>query len=331
MNPGAPTLDEAALSPLAPRLVAGGQGIARLRRLSGGASQESWAFDVIGPGGPVPLILRRAPGEHRSGLQAGPEIEAAVIGAVARHGVPVPPLVHVLAPADGLGRGFVTGFVEGETIGARVLRSPALADARTGLAEACGTILARIHAVPRAMLPPLREAGVARTVADLRADVIGSATPRPVFALALRWLEDRQPAEVPLALVHGDFRNGNLIVGPDGVRAVLDWELVHLGDPAEDLGWLCVTPWRFGAVEWPVGGFGARDQLFAGHARAGGMADPARVRWWETAGSLRWGLMCDGMLRVFRDGIDRSPERAMIARRASESEADLLRLLVLGD
>ena len=73
--------------------------------------------------------------------------------------------------------------------------------------------------------------------------------PHPAFELGLRWLaEARAPRPTPPALVHGDFRNGNFIVGPDGMRAVLDWELAHLGDPIEDLGWLCVKSWRFGNV-----------------------------------------------------------------------------------
>jgi aminoglycoside phosphotransferase (APT) family kinase protein len=66
-------------------------------------------------------------------------------------------------------------------------------------------------------------------------------------------------------LVHGDFRNGNLIGGPDGLRAVLDWELAHLGDPLEDLGWLCVRSWRCGA-EPRVGGFGPVDDQVAAYA-----------------------------------------------------------------
>ena len=77
--------------------------------------------------------------------------------------------------------------------------------------------------------------------------------------------------------MHGDFRHGNLIIGPDGVRAVLDWELAHLGDPMEDLGWICVNSWRFGEIDKPVGGFGTREELFAGYEAAGRRVDPERV------------------------------------------------------
>ena len=98
-----------------------------------------------------------------------------------------------------------------------------------------------------------------------------------------------------------------------------------LGDPMEDLAWLCVPSWRFGEIENPVGGFGQREALFAAYEAAGGQTvDPARVRFWEVLGTLQWGLMCSGMAEVFRSGTDPSVERAMIGRRASEVEIDLL-------
>ena len=162
----------------------------------------------------------------------------------------------------------------------------------------------------------------------MRREYHGFNWPRPVFELALRWLSNHDPGpSAEVTLVHGDFRHGNLIIGPDGVRAVLDWELAHLGDPMEDLGWVCVNSWRFGEIDKPVGGFGSREELFAGYAEGGRRADPARVRFWEVMGTLRWGVMCCGMMQRFRSGPDHSMERAMIGRRASETEIDLLRLL----
>ena len=53
--------------------------------------------------------------------------------------------------------------------------------------------------------------------------------------------------------------------------AVLDWEAVHVGDPMEDLGWICVTSWRFGEVDKPAGGFGTREELFAGYEAVSGV------------------------------------------------------------
>ena len=124
-----------------------------------------------------------------------------------------------------------------------------------------------------------------------------------MFELALRWLRERDPGpSKEVTLVHGDFRHGNLIIGPDGVRAVLDWELAHFGDPMEDLGWICVNSWRFGEIDKPVGGFGTREDLFAGYEEAGRKVDPDRVMFWEVMGTLRWGIMCCGMMQRFRNG-----------------------------
>ena len=166
-----------------------------------------------------------------------------------------------------------------------------------------------------------------KEIADLEREYRSFDWPRPVFELALRWLRDHDPGpSSEVTLVHGDFRHGNLIIGPDGVRAVLDWELAHFGDPMEDLGWICVNSWRFGEIDKPVGGFGSREDLFAGYEEAGRKVDPDRVMFWEVMGTLRWGIMCCGMMQRFRSGPDHSMERAMIGRRSSETEIDLLRL-----
>lgn len=287
-----------------------------VRRLSGGATQEIWRFDLHTG---VPLILRRAPGGLRITETAGLDVEAQLLESAGAGGVPVPGVRLVLEDGDGLGQGFVMDFVEGETLGQRIVRGPP-----PGLARQCGEILARIHALDAAQFPTLAR----RTPAELVGqwcDVYRAADwPRPVFEVALRWLDAHcpPPPERP-ALVHGDFRNGNLMIGPDGVRAVLDWELAHVGDGLEDLGWLCVTSWRFGRIDLPVGGFGTVDDLVAGYGVA---VDRAALHWWEVFGTLRWGCMCAGMAAAFR-GPDPSVERAMIARRTSETEIDLLRLL----
>jgi aminoglycoside phosphotransferase (APT) family kinase protein len=167
-----------------------------------------------------------------------------------------------------------------------------------------------------------------REIAELAREYRSFDWPRPVFELALRWLAAHDPGPPEeVTLVHGDFRHGNLIIGDDGLRAVLDWELAHLGDPMEDLGWVCVNSWRFGEIDKPVGGFGSREELYAGYAEGGRRADPERAGFWEVMGTLRWGVMCCGMMQRFRKGPEHSMERAMIGRRASETEIDLLRLL----
>jgi aminoglycoside phosphotransferase (APT) family kinase protein len=308
----------------------GATGVTGAAKLSGGASQETWSFDIVHPDGVFGAILRRAPQGYGAAPSraAGLNAEAVLMRLAHDAGVPSPRVLHVLRPQDGLGTGFVMARVEGETIPRKILRDAQFTEARPKLARQLGEILARIHGLDLRQLPELRRMTAAREIAELERDYRGFDWPRPVFELALRWLRDRDPGpSEEVTLVHGDFRHGNLIIGPDGVRAVLDWELAHTGDPMEDLGWVCVNSWRFGGIDKPVGGFGSREELFAGYEAAGRRVDSERVKFWEVMGTLRWGVMCCGMMQRFRTGPEHSIERAMIGRRSSETEIDLLRLL----
>jgi aminoglycoside phosphotransferase (APT) family kinase protein len=308
----------------------GATGVAGAVRLSGGASQETWSFDIVHPDGNVGAILRRAPPGYGASPSraAGLDAEATLMQLAHDAGLPSPSVLHVLTPQDELGTGFVMARVEGETIPRKILRDEEFAQARPILARQLGKVLAGIHGLDLAQLPALRRMTAGKEIADLDREYRSFGWPRPVFELALRWLREHDPGPSDeVTLVHGDFRHGNLIIGPDGVRAVLDWELAHTGDPMEDLGWICVNSWRFGEIDKPVGGFGTREELFAGYEAAGRRVDPARVKFWEVMGTLRWGVMCCGMMQRFRIGPEHSVERAMIGRRSSETEIDLLRLL----
>ena len=307
----------------------GGEGARGLRRMTAGATQEVWRFDLVEGGKETSVILRRAPGGTRvSDTAVGLETEAALIQAAEKRGVPAPQVRYVLAPEDGLGHGFIMSFVEGETLGGRIVRQEAFAQTRTFLARQCGEILARIHTMDPAEFPRLRRQTPRELIDQYRATYKASGWPRPVMDLAFRWLDERCPPDPEVVkLVHGDFRNGNLIFGPDGVRAVLDWEIAHVGDPMEDMGWICTGSWRFGRMDKPVGGFGEREDLWAGYEAAGGTpVKREQALWWEVYGSMRWGVMCNTMTASFRSA-DPSVERAVIARRSSETEIDLMRLL----
>ena len=317
----------AALSALAPRLSPGVTTATNARRLSGGASLDTWTFDLDDG---TPLILRRRPAGGSMSEAALPlSTEAALLAAVAPQGAPVPEVVRVCAPADGLGEAYVMRRLEGETLGKRIVRDEAFAAVRPGLARRCGEVLAAIHATPLDGLPPLETSDAASELMRYEAVYRQSGAQRPVFEAAFRWLADRAPPLERPVLVHGDFRNGNLMISPEaGLVGVLDWELAHLGDPAEDLGWICVNSWRFGEWRRPVGGFGDYQDLLDGHAAAGGAAvSLERLLFWQALGSLKWGVMCLMMYASFASGVDRSIERAMIGRRASETEIDLVLLM----
>jgi aminoglycoside phosphotransferase (APT) family kinase protein len=303
--------------------------IGDLRAESGGASRLTWSFDVrTATGATHGLIVRVAGPGGGPGPGASPAREAALLRAAAAAGVPTP---AVLATGE-FGAGelkpgaefVVMERVAGETIPRRVLRSPALSGVRPRLAGQCGRILAAVHRIPPCALPGLDAADPVTTWGDL---LLTLGEPHPALEFALRRLSRARPPAGRPVVVHGDFRNGNLIVGPDGVRAVLDWELAHLGDPLEDLGWLCAKAWRFGAP-LPVGGFGGYDDLIAAYERAGGVTvDRAALGWWELFSAFKWGVMCMLQARRHLTGGERSVELAVLGRRVAENEWDLLRLV----
>jgi aminoglycoside phosphotransferase (APT) family kinase protein len=309
--------------PEAPRMIG-------CARLSGGASQETWRIDTEGSGAPRRLILRRSPGgaDHRREAAAGLDNEAKIIAWARTAGVPVPQILAVLTAQDGLGSGFLSEYIPGETIPRRLLRDARFDGIRPQLAGQCGGILARIHSLRPPSEATLQRLPAPDGLAKLERQYRRQRQPRPVFEWAFRWLHDRlPPAAGDLCLVHGDFRNGNLMIDEQGVVAVLDWELTHFGDPLEDLGWFCVPSWRFGELDRPAGGFGSIEALVAGYQSAGGApVDPGRLFYWMVFGTLFWGVTCTEFALEFRRG-DRAIERAVIGRRASETELDLLWLL----
>ena len=300
----------------------------KVTRLSGGASQETWSLTAIRNGAPERMILRRAPAGMPVVEKIDLDTEAALMQAAEKGGVPSPHVHYVVKPEDDFGRGFFMSHIDGEALGRKIVRDETFAVIRPQLARKAGEVLARIHAIPVGTLPSLPRIVPADDVETLYQTYRTHSDPRPVFELAFRWLRARMPpATAQSRLVHGDFRNGNMLIRPDGIAAVLDWELAHVGDPMRDLGWICTAAWRYSVIDKPVGGFGEREDLMAGYEAAGGQrVDPEVLRFWETLGSLRWGVMCIGMGSRARHS-DRPVEMSMIARRTSENEIDLLRLL----
>ena len=299
-----------------------------LVRLSGGASRETWAFDASGADGTTfELILRRDP----PGRAPAAVDECALLNEAARVGVAVPGVRFELDEDDGIGRGFVMDRIDGETLGRRIVGDEVLRGARVGFARRCGEILASVHAmdIDRAGLrmPTDPSQFVVDQIDGFEQLVDSFGVARPVLELAMRWLRAHQPALHEATVVHGDFRVGNLIVGPEGIRSVLDWELAHVGDPAEDLGWLCVRSWRFGGPG-RVGGIGDVADLIEGYRAAGGRPiTEADIGYWEVFGNLRWAVICLAQTFAHLNGDHRSVELAAIGRRVCEVEHDLMELL----
>jgi aminoglycoside phosphotransferase (APT) family kinase protein len=317
----------AALAAAAERSLGGPVKIENLGPLSGGASADTWTFDADCSGDRHELILRLAP-PQKDHIRLDRMIEARLLSLAGEVGVPVPKVLFQVEEEDGLGSGYAMERIAGETIARKILRDEQYAEARKSMARRCGEILYRIHSMDTTNLPPLKEQPAATLIDELYPMYKAFGQELPVFELTFRWLKDHLPESRELKFVHGDFRNGNFIVGPEGIRAVLDWELAHLGDPMEDLGWICVNSWRFGNVDLPVGGFGLREDLFAGYEGAGGgPVDPEEVRFWEVFGTLKWGLITILQAYTHLGGAKRSVELAAIGRRTSETEMDLVNLL----
>ena len=326
---------------LAAALDRGLPGFRKLRsfaRLSGGASQETYKIVVDTADGERTLALRRNAGgvwndEVLPG-RAGIETEALLMRLAKQAGVPEPEVLAQLEKNDELGQGFFMQWLDGETLGARIVRKESLAGVRPRLARQCGEILARIHAIPvdtSGLADALQQVDPRAFVEQTLAGYKLLATPQPMIDYAGRWLLEHLPENPRTTLVHNDFRNGNLMIDEAGVVAVLDWEIAHLGDPMRDLGWMCTNSWRFGRDDLPVGGFGTYEDLFAGYEAVSGVAvDPEHVLFWEVFGSFWWAVGCLGMAHAFRDGPDPSVERAAIGRRTSECQVDCVNLLIPG-
>lgn len=295
-----------------------------LRRLQGGASRETWAFDALDGDRRQRYVLRRDPDGEADPVRT--RHEAIALAAAHRHGVPGPELVSWSEDAERLGSPFLLmTHVDGEAIPRRILRDDRYAQARDVLGRQIGRAAARVHAVPEEELVGLSAADPLDVVAE-RYELVGE--PRPVLELAFRTLRaSRPPATRHRALVHGDFRVGNLLVDESGLTAVLDWELVHRGDPMEDLGWLCVRAWRFGGP-LPVGGLASFEDLLDGYEEVSGFRPDVDVlRWWQLVGTLSWAVICLWQAHRHFSGMTRSVELAAIGRRVVEQEHDLLRLL----
>ncbi|MFD1811056.1 phosphotransferase family protein [Rhodococcus gannanensis] len=301
-------------------------------RLTGGASRETWTFTVSDPSsGSRDLILRRDPPGFEDPQRM--TLEAESFTEALRAGVPVPALVDHSSghdhTADALGSAYLLmDKLPGEALPQRLLRDDRYAAVRATLPYELGRTLARIHHMDTDAVPGLTGGDQVEHLSDMYRE---TGTRLPVLEIAFRWLREHRPLSARDTVVHGDFRNGNLLLDESGVRAVLDWELVHRGDPMEDLGWLCVKTWRFGSP-LPVGGFGDRTDLFRGYEDECGIApDPESVRWWELYGTLRWAVMCRHQAnRGLVDGEDNTLELLAIGRRVAECEKDLLDLLGLG-
>ena len=162
-------------------------------------------------------------------------------------------------------------------------------------------------------------------MAEFRALLDALPDPVPVLEWGTRWLSLNEPAGQSVALCHGDYRTGNYMVDAGALTGILDWEFASWSDPLEDIGWLCARCWRFGADDRPVGGVGAREDLYAGYeAEAGAALDWSAVPYWEVLATVRWAIIARLQGQRHVSGDQSSLELALTGRKAAEMELDVL-------
>ena len=324
--------------------------VENLRRLAGGSSRQVWSLDLERETSSgiekSELVLRIDPSAGAAASRGLPlegggfRLEFRLLEEALRCQVPVPRVYWPCAALEPLGGPFYfLDRIEGETIGSRILREPALAGARELLPAQLGRALARIHrmnpdaeGLERIARPAQGVSSALEQLAQVRRGVDAAPSPTPVGEWAYRWLEQNvasgSGAVQARTLLHGDFRIGNVVVGVEGLRAVLDWELAHVGDPHEDLAWMCTKTWRFGNPSAPVGGVGPREPFYRAYEiESGRRLDRGALRWWEVLCAAKVCVVWIVQMNAYSSGVIPSVDQAAMGRRMAETELDLLELL----
>lgn len=304
--------------------------------LAGGASRDSWAFSAeFSDGTQGQFVLRRdlPTTMNESALTRAQEF--VLLHAAQAHGIKCPRVRWACEDPGPLGMPFfIMDYVTGISIGRRVITSPELESARSALPVQLAEQLALIHTLnwntedlgflarPQSNYPS-RE-GVHEVYRLL--DRLDAAV--PALEYALRWCDLNAPAASRITFVHGDYRVGNLLVDADGLAAVIDWEFAHVGDPCEELGYLCLRDWRFGNDSLRVGGLSKREtflQAYEGFSNT--QIDRHSVDWWEVFGNVRWAAICLNQAERHLSGRESSVELASLGRRSLDMQAEALSLI----
>ena len=310
--------------------------ISEMRALAGGASRESWSLVATVGGEAQTLVLRKDyPTQMNDNALTRVE-EFTLMRAAFEAGVRVAKVRFVCDDPEVLGLPFfLMDYVAGESIGRKVIRAPELERARDLLPEQMAAQLARIHQIdatrddlsflsrPEAGMSPARDA-----VESVYTLLDALEIRNPAFEFALRWAARQAPATADLTFIHGDFRLGNLLVDDEGLTAVIDWEFGHVGDPHEEIGYLCMRDWRFGNDHLRAAGLCDRERFITAYeAQSGRSINRATADWWEILGNIRWGAICLSQANRHLSGQDPSVELASLGRRSSEMQLEALRLI----
>jgi aminoglycoside phosphotransferase (APT) family kinase protein len=281
--------------------IAGGRALSIIahNRIHGGASRETFSLDVTyetdDGAQRAGLILRRDPPD--SLIDTERALEFAAYQSVQGCGAPAPEPILLEGSGEVIGAPFfVMRRIEG---GAAV--SPFQIEPYGAYREAIGRrffeYLGAIHAVDAAQTPLAQvvdrpdPAQCWRRELDYWEGVIDAdeQEPQPILRAAIRRLR-REPPPPPqrLTIVHGDYRNGNVLHdGQGAIIAILDWEMAHLGDPLEDLAWALDPLWTIGRPDLAAGLIAREEALALWQARSGLVFDEAAFAWWSLFSSVK--------------------------------------------
>ncbi|HYW02798.1 MAG TPA: phosphotransferase family protein [Gammaproteobacteria bacterium] len=331
------SIAQALQSPLT-RMLGAPARVTACRLIPGGASKESWWVDAEAGGRTHALIVRRNSPSSSAGEEVlSLENEHRLLALVHARGASVPRPWGFIPDLDGR-PAYVMDRVDGVSIGRKVVRDQELDPARAHLPRQMAESLAAIHAVPPDELEFLPagdpgESPALRAVSRMERELDRLGEPHPAIEFGLAWLRRHCPEPRAQTLVHGDFRVGNLMVDRNGLAAVLDWELAHWGDPAEDLGWPLIRAWRFGRDDLRLGGVGPVEPFLDRYNELTGRAvDPAELDYWELLGNVNWAVIQLIQRERHLSGREPSVELAVLGRLSAETEREILAMLErLGD
>jgi aminoglycoside phosphotransferase (APT) family kinase protein len=303
--------------------------------LAGGASRESWKIDALIAGKPQEFVLRKdlPTTMNKDALTRAQEYH--LMKFAYEHGIRVARVRWLCEDETILGTPlFIMDYVEGTSIGRKVMTQPNLAQARQVLPQQMAEQLARIHALEISQNPefdflqrPVDETPAQFSVRSTYVLIDQLQIHNPALEFALRWCDLHQPISERITFLHGDFRIGNLLIDERGLAAVIDWEFAHIGDPAEEIGYLCMRDWRFGGIEHAAGLASRADFLNFYKEASGFSIDPALADWWEIMGNIRWAVICLSQAERHLSGESPSVELASLGRRSSEMQLEALRLI----
>jgi len=304
--------------------------VTNIAPVTAGARRINVLFDATSSAGTQGMCITQLPNESDAFRSIADEVQWLELAAKA--GMRVANVVAWSEEASTLGGPFfISEQVTGATIPKQVTelcRTPGLG---AKVAYEIGESLARLHVRDVSEVPAEVErppgTAVDAALAWIDEGMSELLQRSPAFELTLRWLTNNQPDPVPLTPVHGDTRNGNIIVNENGLGAILDWETAHIGEPFEDLSWLAQRMWRGRNVEFEIGGFAHRRDLRAGYEAAGGEWNEDRFHWWKVYRCVWWGLGLARQGRQHLDGTFRSIIMAASGRRVAELEWDALCLI----